>query len=364
MAAVNLPNASVTGPVNSPIPNPIAPINNPAIVDPENPADLLAPLTLSTISEGFIGSPVIVTAENAPVSALPVIVTAESIPSSATPNIVTSESVGVISTPAIIAANALDPTTPPFALNHARILYNNFLTSSTVSSSGGTNPSYALLPNTFQSWAFTLTTTQDITITLPAAVNIDTICLGAHNLGGTTIAVDIDPSAAGTFVEFAPDKTPATNDAIMFHVSSAVSVRRIKITVSGATGLAYKIGYITAGIALQMARPFFSGHNPMDQNKKHRYYDAWTETGNMVGRALRSVQLEGDFSWDNLPDAWYRSYMPAFIESATRFPYIIAWNLLEYPDDVAMAFTDGDISSPYSGTRNLRSVSFTARGIA
>ena len=102
----------------------------------------------------------------------------------------------------------------------------------------------------------------------------------------------------------------------------------------------------------------------MDQNKKHRYYDAWTETGNMVGRALRSVQLEGDFSWDNLPDAWYRTYMPAFIESATRFPYMIAWNLLEYPNDVAMAFTDGDISSSYSGTRNLRSVSFSARGIA
>ena len=84
----------------------------------------------------------------------------------------------------------------------------------------------------------------------------------------------------------------------------------------------------------------------------------------MVGRSKRSVQLEGDFSWDNLPDAWYRVYMPPFIESATRFPYVIAWNLLQYPNDAAMAFTDEDINSSYNGTRTLRSLSFSARGIA
>ena len=336
MAAVNLPNASVTGPVNSPIPNPIAPINDPVLVPAENVGDITAPL----------------------------IVGAELIPASATPVIVGAESASAVATPVIIAANALDPTTPPFALNHARILYKNDLFDSSTVISSGTNGSYVLIPNTFQGWVFTATGTDAIEFTLPSNTDIDTICIGAHTLSGATITTfyDVDATAGG-YIQFTTAKVIASNSAIMFHVGTSVSARRIQINIAGLSG-AQKIGYITAGVALQMARPFFSGHNPMDQNKKHRYYDAWTETGNMVGRALRSVQLEGDFSWDNLPDAWYRSYMPAFIESATRLPYIIAWNLLEYPDDVAMAFTDGDISSPYSGTRNLRSVSFTARGIA
>ena len=282
------------------------------------------------------------------------------IPPIAEPDLLPSIAPDAIETPVNIAANALDPSTPPFARNHARILYENLAINSTVLVSGGTNGNYVLVPNTYQAWAFS--GTQDITLTLPANQNIDTICIGAHNLSGASIDVGISLNAGSIFTEFASGISPVNNNAIMFHIDEAISVRRIKLTITGAAD--YRIGWITAGIALQMARPFFSGHNPMDQNKKTRYFDAWTETGQMVGRSKRSVQLMGDFSWENLPDTWYRNYMPAFIESATQLPYIIAWNLLEYPLDVAMAFTDEDINSSYSGTRNLRSVSFSARGIA
>ena len=322
MPAVQLPNGVVTGPINTPIPNPITPIDTPVDIGP--------------IVDPVIDTPVISPAVSPP----------------------------TLSTPVLYAASALDPTTPPFPLNHARILYNNLLSNAAVSASGGTNEVYTLIPNTFQAWGFTLTTSQTILITLPINQNIDTICIGAHNLSGASVTVEYDTDLTDPTILFAPVKSPATNDALMFHVDTPVSARRVRITISGSTGLDYKIGFISAGIALQMARPFFSGHNPMNQNKKHRYYDAWTETGQMVGRSKRSVQLEGDFSWDNLPDIWYRTYMPAFIESATLLPYFISWNLLEHANDCAMSFTDEDINSSYSGTRDLRSVSFSARGIA
>lgn len=308
MAVVHLPDAAVASGVIAPIPNPLLPIVPPVDVDAVDAVDIAAPVSLP--------------------------------------------------------ANALDPSLPPFPLNHARILYDNLLTSGAVSSTGGTNDSFVLIPNTFQAWSFTLATSQTITIELPVNQNIDTVCIGAHNLKGATVTATYGADVADPITLFAASKTPDTNNAIMFHIDAALSVRRILITVSGSTGLDYKIGFVSAGIALQMARPFFSGHNPMSQNKKHRYFDAWTETGQMVGRSKRSVQLEGDFAWENLPDAWYRAYMPAFIESATLLPYFIAWNLLEHENDVAMAFTDEDISSSYTGTRDLRGVSFSARGIA
>lgn len=302
--AVQTPNTFVANPLNAPISYPIAPLDSP---------DLL------------------------PTLAAPALLT-----------------------PVEITANALDPSSPPFARNHARILYDNLAIGSTVTTTGGNNGSYVLIPNTYQSWAFA--GTQEIILTLPANQNIDTICIGAHNLSGASIDVGISVNGGSIFNQFSPSIAPINNNAIMFHVDAALSIRRIKLTFTGVSN--YRIGWITAGIALQMARPFFSGHNPMSQNKKHRYFDAWTETGQMVGRSKRSVQLMGDFAWENLPDNWYRAYMPAFIESATQLPYVIAWNLLEYPQDVAMAFTDEDINSAYSGTRNLRNVSFSARGIA
>jgi hypothetical protein len=282
-----------------------------------------------------------------------------------TPVLLADISPSAINTPVSYTANTVGTTTPPFPLNHARILYANLLNGSGVTATGGSqNPEYALIPNTFQAWSFTSSTAGTITITLPSSQNIDTICIGAHNLKGETIQVQYDANLTDPFTTFAPSKTVTTNDAIMFHIATAVSARRVRITVSGNGGSNHKVGFISAGVALQMPRPFFSGHNPMNQNKKHRYFDAYTESGNMVGRAKRSVMLEGDFQWNNIPDAWYRTYMPAFIESATRLPYFIAWNLLQYEDDCAMAFTDEDISAPYSGTRDLRNVSFSARGIA
>ena len=407
MPTVSISNTVVSRSANSPIPNPILPIVEPAdipsvsVANTLTPfvfgaiglADVLAPVNVTPQTVGTLGTPSVATSTSVASIATPtatnpesvatiglptirnavavatigtpVIKTAQSVPTLSTPSARTPESIPATSTPSVYTANTGGTTTPPFPLNHARILYANLLNGSGVTATGGSqNPEYALIPNTFQAWSFTSSTAGTITITLPSSQNIDTICIGAHNLKGETIQVQYDANLTDPFTTFAPSKTVTTNDAIMFHIATAVSARRVRITVSGNGGLNHKVGFISAGVALQMPRPFFSGHNPMNQNKKHRYFDAYTESGNMVGRAKRSVMLEGDFQWNNIPDVWYRTYMPAFIESATRLPYFIAWNLLQYEDDCAMAFTDEDISAPYSGTRDLRSISFSARGIA
>ena len=270
-----------------------------------------------------------------------------------------------ISAPSAITSSVTDLVAPPFPLNHARILYKNelFNYSSITANAGNSNVNLSTVPNTFQRWAFSGAGAKEVTIVLPSAVQMDSVAICAHNVGGSTIETDYTATLGGSFSEFAPDKTSSSaNTAIMVHrTSGSVSVRELKIRFSTGAGDFY-VGYIMAGVALQMQRPFFGGHTPITDATVTKFYDSLTESGNIIGRSKRSQGQETTADFKNIDDGWYRNYFQGFKESALTLPYAFAWNLLEYPDDVGLCYTDSDISAPYVGTRALRSISFTLKG--
>ena len=265
-----------------------------------------------------------------------------------------------VSVPNVISATAVDPESPPFALNHARILYDSLLGQSSVAVTGGTNGNYTLIPNTAQRYTFT--NTQTITYTLPSNVSIDTFCVGSHNLSGQSLAVNYSSATTGGFTSFAPSQSPTTNNATMFHIATAVSVRRIQLVITG-TGSFY-IGSIYAGVALQMMRPFYGGHSPAVLSKRTDFYSSDTESGNFIGVQVRRRALESNADWKNLPDTWYRAYFVPFLNTAETLPFYFAWNLLEHPTDVAYCKNVTDISPTYQGNRDLMSVGIPLVGIA
>lgn len=277
------------------------------------------------------------------------------------PNAINEQSVVDLSAPNTFVTRAIDPELPPFPLNHARILYDNALLGSSVSASG-TTPQLTLVPNTADRWSFTTTST--ITYTLLSTQSIDTVCIGSHNLktAGYSVQIQYSSSTSGSFTSFGSVVTPSgENLALMQHISSAVAVRRLRIVVTG-SGSAY-IGSIYAGIALQMQRPFFSGHTPLPFGAVTDYYNPRTEAGNYIGREIRRRQYETSAPFKNLTDSWVRTYLAPFIISARSLPFYFAWNLLEHPTDVGFAMVGGDIQPSYQGNRDLMSVSFDVIGI-
>lgn len=283
-------------------------------------------------------------------------------PPVSSPIIKDPEDAASVSKPSAIITSVTDLVAPPFPLNHARILYDNVLFNySSITSDLGGTPEYAANPNTWQRWSFN--GNGFISFTLPSNQDVDTICIGAHNLsdGGYTITPYYKDSDGGALTIFDAGSVVESNNAIMIHVGNSVSAKVIEIYTSGGSGDAF-IGYISAGVALQMQRPFFGGHTPITDATVTKFYDAWTESGNIIGRSKRSQGQETSADFENIDDGWYRNYFQAFKESALTLPYFFAWNLLEYPDDVGLCFTDGDINAPYSGTRALRSISFTMKG--
>jgi hypothetical protein len=281
------------------------------------------------------------------------------------PVIVDAESVPAIDTPVVITTNLTDVNLPPFDLNHARILYDSKLIGSSVTTTVGANGNYTLIPNTAQRWTFTGTASNLITYLMPSNNSIDTVCINAHNLAsaGATIEILYSLTDAGSFVSFAPTQTPAKNNSLMFHVATAVNARRIQINITNASDGVF-VGSVYAGIALQMQRPFFSGHTPAVLARQADYYSSMSESGNFIGVEVRRRALESEASWNNLNDEWYRAYFVPFLDSAEVLPFIFAWNLLQYPTDVAYCKNVTNIAPSYIGKKDLMSVSIPLVGIA
>lgn len=252
---------------------------------------------------------------------------------------------------------------PPFALNHARILYDNLLTGSTSLTDNGANPSFALIPNTAQRW--TASVNSYLKFVLPANADIDTICIGAHNLSdnGYSVQTFYRTTDIGTLIAFDGGSSPVNNNAIMIHRTEAVSAKVIEIFITGGSGETF-IGSVYAGIAMQMQRPFFAGHTPAVLARQADYYSSMSESGNFIGVEVRRRALESSAAWSNLTDTWYREYFVPFLASAEMLPFYFAWNLLEHPTDVAYCKNITNVAPSYTGQRDLMSVDIPLIGIA
>ena len=320
------------------------------------------------LSVGTINNPSIVTAESvAPVDNA-TLVTAKNAPSIATPSTATAENQPSIATPSALTARPSTLTIPPFPLNHARILYENRLESLDASSSSipGSSPINAIKPNTWERFNNISGGNGYVRFDMSATRGVDTICIGAHNAGskGYNFIAYYRETVSGPLIQFSTGVTPDTDAPIMFHINTLVSAKVIEIYFNGGLDL-FSIGYISAGVALQMQRPFFNGHQPYTDSDVTEYYSNRTESGEIIGRQIRRKGYETTFEWQNLDDEWYRANIPAFKESVKTRPMFIAWNLLEYPRDVAFGETTGDIStSMQNGTRTKRTgLSFTLKGV-
>lgn len=270
-----------------------------------------------------------------------------------------------VNQPTLITPESVGATTPPFALNHARILYANELLGGAAT--GDVTGGNAIKPNTYETWNFA-GTTSNLIVQMPANTDIDTICLGGHNIGSTgggdvKVYWDDDTSGGLTLIETRTIDAGSPDYPIMFHFDTTYNARRIQVDVVTTNTTLKQVAYVSAGVALQMQRPFFSGHTPITDADVTEYYSNRTQSGNIVGQEIRRQGFETSNSWKNIDDAWYRAYFAPFKQTAKTLPFFMAWNLLEYPEDVGFCRIAQDIRAPYSGTLKLRTIEFTTLGV-
>lgn len=354
-------------------------ISGPFAVSGVSKSPVPAPVALTVTASAMLNPPTVRTGLPIPPLTLPIIPTIVASADVGVPTsraVVPSQSVSVPSSrtqvsapdtpaPTTITPNAGTRTTPPFPLNHARILHTNFIAESilTVTDSDAGTPTNSLTLNTFESWDFDASDGASILYELSINRNMDTFCIGGHNLGsiGATVTMSYDTDTApGGFTNIVAPFTVTSDNAIMIHVSSFVSVRRFQISITGGSG--GRIGYVSGGLALQMQRPFFNGHTPITDATVSQFYTSYTETFALIAKERRRVGQQTTAEWKNLDDTWYRANFEPIKSILESQPYFFAWNLLQFPNDVGFVQTENDISAPYNGVNELRNLSIPMRG--
>ena len=264
----------------------------------------------------------------------------------------------------ISAPNALtpiDPLSPPYPLSHARILYDNLFDNAVTSlplAQGITNP------NTFERWERSGSDTT-LTITQNTPQVIDSIAIGAHNLGtiGTTISIATSETGVSAFTTRATI-TPTDDKSIIVLLGSDVTAQRIRLTLGG-TIVGVEIGVLYAGKALAMQRPIFGGHAPIHLNAETTYSNNASETGNWLGRTIVRNGYATSYKWQFLTDDWYRDNFQPFAVLARKKPFFIAWRPDLYPNETAYCWLTGDTKpNNRGGGTNYMEVSIDVQGYA
>lgn len=274
------------------------------------------------------------------------------------PNAQTSQAQPARLAPGVVPTAIADPDAPPFALNHARILYASALAGAAVTATAGTGAANVLNAATYSRWSFT--GTQTITLVLPVGQLIDAVGLGAHSFASSSALVQYSVGDSAPWEDFAPAQSGAA--AMLFLRDTGALVKRLRVTVT-ATG-AQVLGVIYAGIALQMQRPIYKGHNPATMSRVTEFQSNESEGGQWLGRNVIRQGLKVDLSWSRLSASWVRQYFDPFAIAARVAPFFVAWNPQDYPREVTYAWTTADTKPDNTGPRDLMAVSLQAKGAA
>lgn len=252
-----------------------------------------------------------------------------------------------------------------FPLNHARIGYQDFVKTSTVTASTES----AIFPadavqreTTYERWQPTA---------LPATLTIDSgtspsgtasyLGIGAHTLGDNGNTVLLEYSHDATTWTTVDSVEPADNTALMM-LFAEVQARYWRITISG--GTAPTVGVVYLGQVLEMQRSIYGGHTPITLGRQTTIRPSVSEKGQWLGRSIVRNALATGYSFRHLTASWYRANFDPFAKAARSRPFFIAWRPETYPSEVAYGWTNDDITPSNMGVRDYMEVSFNVVGHA
>lgn len=267
----------------------------------------------------------------------------------------------IISPSLVLGPDGIQP------LTHARIGIQTFAIADNLvpvdSTPGAAGFPLSALSNalTYESWKSSLVSPAlsvvvfDRTLS-PETPDWDYFGIAAHNLGSIQCVVRLfsGPTVAGLVLieEFIPG-----DDAPIMALVSARSDRFGGIQLAPVVGTTPIMSVVYMGKALAVERPIYGGHSPIDLSRVTVTRPTVSETGQFIGRTKIRKGKKSSFDWTHLGAQWYRDNFDPFVELARDRPFFIAWRPSLFPDEVAYAWTTGDIVPSNMGLGDLMQVS-------
>lgn len=267
---------------------------------------------------------------------------------------------------AIILVNnlVLQPAPPTEAgANNARICYQTYTRGNVPTVSTTATGYFASALSNALTYEFWQPTASPATVEYDLGSNksLDYFAIGAHTLGTTATAVDIEVSTNGATYSNVSGYTPETDQASLVLLAEPITARYVRFKFTYADD-APKMAVIYCGLSLKMERGMYGGHSPVTLSRDTELYPQEAVSGQWIGRSIVSHGFQSSASWQHLTAQWYRDYFDPFVSSARRYPFFFAWRPAGFPNEVALCWTTGNIRPSNMGIRDFMEVSINFRG--
>ncbi len=197
----------------------------------------------------------------------------------------------------------------------------------------------------------------------PAPFECDCCLIAAHNLGdmAATVVVQHDSDDDGTFTSIVSSANIADNEPLLF-IFDPVTSQSWKLLFQDMRS-GDEVGVVKFGKLMQMERPIYGGHSPLDLSRQTIVRSNYSETGEFLGKTTQRSFEQTSFGWSHLTASWVRANWPSFQRAAESEAYAIAWRPETF-DTVSYVQSDAVPVPQNMGIRDLMSVEMTARGLA
>jgi hypothetical protein len=250
-----------------------------------------------------------------------------------------------------------------YANTHARILHSGgWLTGGTVTASSTATDYFADGPDnslTYEKWKPTaLAATWEYNF--GGSETFDCCAIGAHTLGTNGNSLQVQKYAAGAWTDVLTATAISDDSPIMVLLPSTTD-SRARIRISG--GTAPEVGVIKFGTVLEMPRPLYGGHVPLDLGRVTQMRSNTSVTGEFLGRTKQRVMQQASVQWQHITAAWMRTNWPGLQRGVEEEPFFIATR----PSDtdfgaVGLCYVQ-DMPVPQTmGIRDLMEVSMSLTG--
>jgi hypothetical protein len=137
-----------------------------------------------------------------------------------------------------------------------------------------------------------------------------------------------------------------------------VRARYLKLTID-AVGL---IGVVHAGSILSMERHVTGDHQPLNLSRQTELTTTISRGGHFLDDTIRRMGFKAPIAFQSLTPSWWRASFDPFVKAARQYPYFIAWNPNDWPEDVAYGWHEDDIAPRYMNGIPLLQTSWTVIG--
>lgn len=198
-------------------------------------------------------------------------------------------------------------------------------------------------------WKATANPEINLSLTLPAAENLNSYALFKHNLGtlgGVTVKLQHSDDGL-TWTDFIGSAKVPGDDKAIFFIGTGITKLFWRLNFTGlVVGDTLIIGQAFVGNALRMFSPPETGFTPPELALNNQYISSRADGGDYLGRSLIRRGSQMQFNNSIVHKDWIRDNWQVVMRAIEKTPFYYAWDNVNFPVEVAYCYVEKKIATP------------------